>query len=219
MPACHGIQHRTTGRTAEAEQHFGGQALKQNPELLGGAACIRPGDAEPRPEPGERRADQSRRDEISPPSESAIGHRFVAPATAVHQPLAGPRKPVALQVRDRLDDRTHGAPPPPQLDWWARSRRPVAQLDADDRYVLEHLAGRMIRYRLAVADLVATGAAGGVAPSAPCPGLSRQIANIILIAIDRGDVDGECRRQYTDRSACAAASLTTVRDRTSPLRV
>jgi hypothetical protein len=52
---------------------------------------------------------------------------------------------------------------------------------------------------------VAPSAPRRAAPATPHPGLGCQIDHVIPIALDRGDVDGECRRQYTDRSACAAS--------------
>ncbi len=63
----------------------------------------------------------------------------------------------------------------------------------------------MIGDPLAAPDLVATSAVRRPAPSALKPGLTRQNAHIILLAIDHRDVDGERRCQYTDCSACAAS--------------
>ncbi len=194
-----------TGLTAESELHFGSQALKHNPELLGGAACIRPGDAEPRPKPGECRADQPRADQITPPAQGALTERILAGVAAVEQPLESASGPGVENPTHDLDDRTHRAAAAPELRRHAGGRRPVAELDPDDRHVLERLAAGVVGHPLAVPDLVATSAPRRPAPGALKPSLARQSAHIILFAIDDGDVDGERRRQYTDRSACAAS--------------
>ncbi len=174
-------------------------------ELLGSIAGVRPPDAELRSQPGECRADQPRVDEITPPAQSALTERLFARAAVVEQPLESACDPGVEKATDDLDDRAYRAAAAPEFSRHAGGRRPVAELGADDRHVLERLAARMIGHPLAAADLVAASTTRRPAPSALKPGLARQSAHIILLAIDHSDVDGERRRQYTDRSACAAS--------------
>ena len=203
---CGGIEDRTAGGSAESEQLGGFEPIEEALELHGLGLTVRPADAQAGAEPGEGRADESGANEIAPAVEGAIRDRLLTLA-AKEQPLTGGGDSLAEEMTDALHDRTHRRPAPPKLCRTTGCCRAVAEDDADDRQVLERLAGRKVGHPFAVPDRVTTGAVRRPTTGTADPRFPRQLTHVVAIAFDRGDVDGECPREYTDRQACAARRL------------
>ncbi len=159
---CRFIQNGTASHGAEAEQGGAGKMIEHPVELLGRTGLVGPTQSQTRSEPSPGRADQAGADQIGPATQGAPRNHGLARA-GEQGPLVGLLDPVAQHVHNRLQNRTDRRSPAPQRSGGQRNGGAVAEYDAQDRDLFEHVAGRQIPHPLAVPLGVGPGAMNRVA--------------------------------------------------------
>jgi len=170
--------------------------IEQAVELLGRVGLVGPAQSQTWSEPSPGRADQPTADQLGPALQRALGDHRLARA-GEQRPLVGLLDPVAQHVYGRLQNRADRRTPAPQIAGRQRDRRAIAEQDAQDRDLLERLAGRQILHPLAVPLGVGPGAEGRAAGRTDATGLANQIGEGKRPTPNRNEVVAKPGCEYT----------------------